>query len=283
MIEYITQLETEVQSKTNEAAELKRRNAELMAENARSRNFINLLLRHQAFQPFLEDLSRDPTLSDTLPNMNNAAPSSQTQQAPTAATTRPKDINPFQASQTLNQSQEGPIVGMATVPDQSLDISALNINGNPPGDWSLHIGYGFQVPNVYSVLDLPAGPAEPLNTETLAGKGTGSMLDHFTAEEDDSKTEHPVIERPVVETVPSAAVEDESDIAADPAFSLYLNVSTSTPVSSPVAPLTSEKSPEFELVVRKSSEEDLTARLERMCAAIDPVCGRIEAWISSMM
>ena len=45
--------------KVNEANELRSQNRLLMEENARSRAFIERLLRHQAFTPFLEELSRD--------------------------------------------------------------------------------------------------------------------------------------------------------------------------------------------------------------------------------
>ena len=35
-----------------------------MEENARSREFIERLLRHPAFHPFLDDLSRDPAIAE---------------------------------------------------------------------------------------------------------------------------------------------------------------------------------------------------------------------------
>ncbi|KAF1811718.1 hypothetical protein P152DRAFT_449991 [Eremomyces bilateralis CBS 781.70] len=287
--EYIGQLESEITAKTNEAADLKRRNADLVAENTRSRNFIDLVLRHPAFQDFLEDLSRDPTLSDTLPNMQNLAPTAQTQQASAPAPApQQKDVDPFQASQMLEQSEEAPIVGMATIPEHTLDISALNLNGNHAGNWTLpNLGFGFQIPNVYSVLDLPVGPAQPLNADALSGKGTGSMLNHFAAEDDETKPAHPVIEHPVTEPAAKTPIEDDADIAEDPAFALYVNPPVTTPAPSstlsPIAPITSEKDSQFELVVRMSSDEDLTARLERMCAAIDPLSHRIEAWTSSLI
>ena len=53
--------------KVNEANELRAQNRLLMEENARSRAFIERLLRHQAFTPFLEELSRDESLQSKAP------------------------------------------------------------------------------------------------------------------------------------------------------------------------------------------------------------------------
>src|ERR1700759_4238111 len=69
-IEYISQLEGEVAAKTNEAAEYKRMNSALMQENARYKLLAEKLLAHSAFHPFLEELSRDPALAETLSSVS---------------------------------------------------------------------------------------------------------------------------------------------------------------------------------------------------------------------
>ena len=57
--EYITQLEGELATKANECNDLRAQKQALAQENARSRAFIEKVLRHPAFHPFLEDLSSE--------------------------------------------------------------------------------------------------------------------------------------------------------------------------------------------------------------------------------
>jgi len=70
-----------------------------MEENARSRAFIERLLRHQAFTPFLEELSRDESL-EAKPTMSSLSA------APTPAPVAPrKEMNAYQGQQYGNMSQ----------------------------------------------------------------------------------------------------------------------------------------------------------------------------------
>ncbi|TIA26859.1 hypothetical protein D6C81_00376 [Aureobasidium pullulans] len=64
--EYISQLEGEVAMKAQEANELRVENRSLEEENGRCRRLIEVLLRHPAYAPFIEDISKDPSIAGPL-------------------------------------------------------------------------------------------------------------------------------------------------------------------------------------------------------------------------
>ena len=85
-------------------------NRALMEENARSRAFIERLLRHQAFGPFLDELSRDPALTEP------AKPASAPQQP---------------APQMIKQSsQNNSQMGMSMIPEQQPNMSMRRTTGD---------------------------------------------------------------------------------------------------------------------------------------------------------
>lgn len=283
--EYIGQLEGEVALKTNEANELRTQNRALMEENARSRAFIERLLRHQAFTPFLEELSREEGI-DTKPVMSSLSSASTT---PTPSTAR-KDINPYPNPQfgAMPSQPNNAQIGMTLIPETPLDMSMLNLSSN---SWSANsnIGSFNYQPRVFAVTELPLGPVNPIDTAALSGKGFDSI---FAAEDDSPveslKPDFPVIERPVESKSVAVEVEEEDD---DPEFDLY----RSSPSSSPVAAATpfeqheslfGDANPEkvfahFELFIsEESADERLMARFERQCAKMDRLCERIDALTS---
>lgn len=286
--EYIGQLEGEVAMKTNEANELRVQNRALMEENARSRAFIERLLRHQAFTPFLEELSRDESL-DVKPTMQSL--SSSTTPTPTPAR---KEVNSFQSQQFGAMSQpENPQIGMALIPETPLDMSMLNLNTQQ--NWGMNNNmnsFNYQQPQVFAVLELPEGPSTPIDTEALSGKGHSTIF----AEEDDSpieevKPDFPVIQRPV-ESKPASIEVDEDD--ENPEFDLYRS---SPAPSAPTVSTTSlenheslfgDANPEkvfahFELFVSDEAENQaLLDRFERMCAAMEPAFQRVQAMTSHL-
>ncbi|KAF2011146.1 hypothetical protein BU24DRAFT_54004 [Aaosphaeria arxii CBS 175.79] len=286
--EYIGQLEGEVAMKNNECNDLRVQNRALMEENARSRAFIERLLRHQAFTPFLEELSRDESLQ-----AKPAMTSMSTTPTPTAPQPR-KDMNAYQGQQFSGLSQpENPQIGMALVPDTQLDMSMLNLNnGNSNGNsgtWGMNNmnGFNYQQPQVFAVLELPEGPSNPIDTDALSGKGYSSFL---IEEEEPSieevKPDFPVIERPV-QSVQSSPVVDEEE---DDEFDLYSTpVSTrSTSPSEHYEPLFGDANPEkvfahFELFI--SNEEDsqlLLDRFEKLCAATSSALQRVDSLTSHL-
>jgi bZIP-type transcription factor MBZ1 len=268
--------------KTNECNELRTQNRALMEENARSRAFIERLLRHQAFTPFLEELSRDESLQ-VKPSMNSMS------STPTPAPAR-KDVNPYQQQQFNMSQPENPQIGMALIPETPLDLSALNLNTN--SNWGVNMnGFNYQQPQVFAVLEVPEGPANPIDTEALSGKG----LHAFTEEGEPAETikhDCPVIERPVESQTPvSTEVEEEDD---DPEFDLYRSSPASTKTDSPAAPLEQHESmfgnvnaekvfAHFELFVSNDAENQrLMDRFERMCATMEPIYQRVAAMTSHL-
>jgi type II secretory pathway pseudopilin PulG len=277
--EYIGQLEGEVAMKVNEANELRAQNRLLMEENARSRAFIERLLRHQAFTPFLEELSRDESLQ-------SKAPMTSMPSTATPVTTAPAPAQ-FQQQQFNGMSQaENTHVGMTMVPEPQIDFAMLNLNNNNNGNnWGANNGFNFQQPVAFAVTELPEGPSNPLDIEAMSGKGYSAILNA----EDDSpveevKADYPVIERPV-QSEPAVADEAEEE---DAEYDLYYS---SSPSAASSAPLEDQEAlftnPEkafahYSLVISdESNEARLAERLERKIAAMSPVMQRI-ADITSM-
>ncbi|KAH9872466.1 hypothetical protein IAQ61_005302 [Plenodomus lingam] len=280
--EYIGQLEGEVAVKVQEANELRNQNRLLMEENARSRAFIERLLRHQAFGPFLEELSRDEALQPktAMTTVPSSAPAAA---APASA--------PFPAQQFGAMPQENTRVGMTMVPEPQLDFSTLNINNNG-NNWASNNGFNYQQPRVFAVLEVPEGPSNPLDTEAMSGKGYSAI---FNAEDDcpadEIKPDFPVIERPIESTATiMTEMEDDSE------FDLYSlsptrSASTANPnATAPAAPEDHEilfANPEkalahYSLVLTDEAQEALLDEcLERRIAAMEPVLQRVAA-ITSM-
>ncbi|KAF2865001.1 hypothetical protein BDV95DRAFT_632623 [Massariosphaeria phaeospora] len=282
--EYIGQLEGEVAVKVNEANELRSQNRALMEENARSRAFIERLLRHQAFTPFLEDLSREETL-ETKPVMTSMSSAS----TPTPASVR-KDINPFQNQQFGGMSQSAnPQIGMTLVPETQLDMSMLNLNNH----WGMNgmNSFGYQQPQVFAVLELPEGPSTPIDTEALSGKGHSAFFSEESSSVDEVKPDFPIIERPVKVETATPVVEEEDD---DDEFDLY----RPSPASSSTAAITTslenheslfgDANPEkvfahFELFISDEAESQrLMESFEKMCTAMEPAYQRIASLTSHL-
>lgn len=259
-----------------------------MEENARSRAFIERLLRHQAFTPFLEELSREEGLQ---PKTTMAAmPSTST---PVVAAPAPA---PFPPQQFRAMSQpENPHVGMSLVPETQIDFAMLNINNNassanPNPNWNMNNGFSFQQPQVFAVTELPEGPVNPLDIESMSGKGYSAI---FAAEDDSSvdevKPDFPIIQNPVQTEQPTMApVENEDEL--DSEYDLYRSSPAPT-AAAPATPLENHEilftNPEkvfghFTLVISDEAEEArLGERLQKSMAAMEPAFQRIEA-ITSM-
>lgn len=252
-----------------------------MEENARSRAFIERLLRHQAFVPFLDDISREECLQSKAPVVSVPLASTPAVIAPTPAPFQPQQFAGMPPSDNTH-------VGMTLVPETQMDFSMLNINnnGNNP-TWNVN---NFQQPRVFAVLEVPEGPANPLDIEAMSGKGYSAL---FAAEDDSAveeiKPDFPVIERPAQSQTPAVAAptveEDEDD-----EYALYY----SSPAPSSAAPseisdnvfgtVNSEKAlSHFNLVISDEAEEVRSMeRLERRMAAMEPCLQRIAA-LTSML
>jgi hypothetical protein len=139
-----------------------------MEENERYRSLIETLLRHQAFQPFIQDISKDPSVllpqrqhqpqpqqhqPSITPTQQHPQPQQQ-QQGPPQQDSKPDFLN-FDASQIQIPQSQPEQVGMAMIPEN--DFSKLNINGFNSMNFN-----GFQRVNAFAVTDVPKGP-DPVN------------------------------------------------------------------------------------------------------------------------
>lgn len=232
-------------------------NRSLMEENARSRAFIERLLRHQAFGPFLDELSRDPALT--------GEPAKHAAQAPQQA-----------APQMIKQtSQNNSQMGMSMIPEQSAAMSFDNMNYFP------NTGFNFSNPQVFAVLEVPQGPANLFDTEVLSGKGSSSHVEEME-EIKEVKHDYPVIDRPETEAEkPVEAVAEVEDVDdGNPDFALYYNSPAPSAASSEtvVGNVVSEKAfGRIEVVVAEETTEQLQHRLERSIAKFDSVYERMQS------
>jgi hypothetical protein len=272
--------------KVNEANELRAQNRLLMEENARSRAFIERLLRHQAFTPFLEELSRDESLQMKAPM--TAIPSS-------SATVTAAPAPAFQPQPQFNaiSQPENPQVSMTMAPEPQIDFAMLNLNNsnNANGNWNVNNGFNFQQPVTFAVTELPEGPSNPLDTQAMSGKGYSAIFD---AEDDASmeevKADYPVIKSPVQSTQSAATPLDEAE-EEDDEYDLYYSSPART-ITAASAPLEEQEvlftNPEktfahYSLVLSdEANEARLAERLERKIAAMTPAMQRISD-ITSML
>lgn len=270
--------------KVNEANELRAQNRLLMEENARSRAFIERLLRHQAFTPFLEELSRDESLQIKAPMTTMPSSSATVTAAPAPAFAPQPQFN------ALSQP-ENPQVSMAMAPEPQIDFAMLNLNNsnaNANANWNVNNGFNFQQPVAFAVTELPEGPSNPLDTQAMSGKGYSAIFDaEDDASVDEVKADYPVIKSPVQSVQPAAAPADETE-EHDDEYDLYY----SSPATTVSAPLDEQESlfanPEkalahYSLVLSDDANETrLAERLERKIAAMSTVMQRISD-ITSML
>ncbi|PWW80074.1 hypothetical protein C7212DRAFT_305690 [Tuber magnatum] len=141
--EYITHLEQEVATKTNEATDLQHENTRLREENNKLSELTRMLLSSPAFSVFL-DAMQPAGQNDTLEQVSSAvtaAPEPKTITPNTDASLRPntrKDVNP----------------NLAPVSEDS--------------EWPLAYNtWGTNSPQVFSVFELPQGPP---SIQDLSGK-----------------------------------------------------------------------------------------------------------------
>lgn len=237
-----------------------------MDENKRLSDLTRMLLSSPSFSNFLDHLSSNPATMNQAPQLKAEAQQQQ-QQAQ-----QPKDVNPYGSQQSQQQ------IGMAMIPEQSMDFSMLSIDNS---------AYNFQ-PQVF-VVDTPDVPA-PIDAAILSGKSSNFVEPSFDSDEE--KVEMPVIERPVEKTQVTESTEVDSEFESDPEFALF-HSEPATSSSEPkeldtdclshidlFAGVESEKAlARFELV--DASEEEATAamamaRVQRISANVDAVVSRLE-------
>ncbi|KAH7347609.1 hypothetical protein B0T11DRAFT_302792 [Plectosphaerella cucumerina] len=272
--EYITQLEAEIANKVTENGELRVTNRALAEENKRLSDLTRMLLSSPSFSNFLDHLSSNPQAAPQQLQQQQLPIKAEPQQPQQQQTQQaPKDANPYGAQQAQQQ------IGMAMIPEQSMDFSMLNIGAD---------AFNFQ-PQVFAVIETPEVPAT-ISTEILSGK-TSNFVGEALESSDDDKLDLPALdapkslapEAPVRAAEPEEACDDEFE--NDPEFALYHSSSTNISSTEPEAldvfgGLEPEKVlARYQLVDASEAEGDALvamARVERLSAALDHVHDRLE-------
>lgn len=282
--EYIGQLEGEVAVKNQEANDLRVQNRQLAEENTRLTDLTRMLLSSQAFSGFLSELS-----GTALPSSTGSI---QQPQAPSQPQRTQKDINPHQVARQL-QNQQQQQIGMATVPDGSLDFSLVEGNTSLS---SWNAGVGLNNFPVYSVIKLPEGPA--LDVEILSGKrnedGPFETQECYT--QDSTKRDMPTIEyaRTTLETEDFSSLSSYDHSSSDSelgitAFTLNSESLSnlrkqSTALAWTADRITDAKQADYHLNLAIDTDETALAasRLGRMCSQLDALSARIAAVTSHL-
>jgi len=247
--EYIGQLEAQIAAKSNEANALKRENQALMAENARYHALAEKLISHPAFMPYLEELSRDPSIADSIAQIASGTPPASSQSS------IPKDVPQFSSSHFIPSNNDA-IVGMALIPEIPVDLSSLNIGSN---HWPLPQSMDTFHTQVFAVTEVTP-TVEPIDVSALSGKGEDVVSQYL--EDEEEKPSFPEISTPqsteeVKET--SEALFDEND----PTETLFATES-STPKRTDSEP---EREPEQEPIFGGLPAEKAFARYEVVVVA----------------
>ena len=250
-----------------------------MEENTRLTDLTRMLLSSQAFSGFLNELS-GTGLSSSTNSLQQLQPQSQQPQP------IKKDINPHQVARQLQEQQQ---IGMASIPEISLDFPLVDRNVSAS---SWNAGVGLNNFSVYSLTSIPEGPA--LDIEKLSGKGDE---DHSFQAPDAIKHDMPHIEYAKscmdvakFATTPSLNNGNPDVELDETTFSLYAkprstpSKSSSDPAYAVVYTVDPKevKAPFGHLLDTSRSEAAAMARLKLMCSRIDTVSARIAAVTSHL-
>lgn len=219
--EYITQLESEVAAKAQEANELRVHNRQLMEENTRLTDLTRMLLSSQAFAGFLQELSNSgvPNTAQPLQQQQQASQQSQPQpqlQSQPQPQPQRKDIPPHEAARHMQNLNQHTQVGMTLVPETPIDISAMDGYSS----WNNIVpSNDFQV---FAATEMPEPPK--LDLTRLNEKSTSTVRPVRS-----SKKQVPVI--PSLPPSPaSAPVGNPDDLYADESLGATVSLALPKPL-----------------------------------------------------
>ncbi|MCJ1359716.1 MAG: hypothetical protein MMC33_009718 [Icmadophila ericetorum] len=276
--EYIGQLEGEIATKTKEADDLRTENEALKSENTRLTDLTRMLLSSSAFSSFLNELSSNVPAS-TNASTAHSAPAIQQR----TRVRQRKDVNPNQHIQSQNNLH----AGMVLMPDTVMDFSTFQPTDNA---WNIGMDFGFNNAQVFSVTEVPGGPAvDTPDFSLLSGKSPDAAEITFSSE--DTKDDAPVIERMPLSSEKCGVIilehfSDEEDFdESDPVFALYADQPASKAVSieeeyQVFGEIELEKAvARIDLYVYDGIDVSAVAmaRFERICSSLDTAGARIES------
>jgi hypothetical protein len=244
-------------------------------------------------------LLSSPQFSDFLDAMStNPAPASRPEQSSrqdNRQVTASKDPNPFAAQQQLQQN--GAHIGMALIPDNTMNLSVLDLNEGSWGSVNSTMWTTNQ-PQVFAVTEVPEGPAvDQFDAMTLSEKPSGLTSAYLS--NDSEKADMPHIKHlPVIheEQEESFEVNSKVDVVcddSDPAFILYSDAPTLSCESTCMEdhqPLFGDKSLDqvfARLDLVDASEEEVQNviamdRFQRRCESIEASLSRVQDLISHL-
>jgi len=277
-----------VAAKTNEANEYRAHNQALLAENQRLSELTRMLLSSSAFSNFLNDLSNNGVPAA------NASVSEQSALAPSAAVqpTAPKDPNPNQFVHKQVEAQENgnTRVGMTLIPDSALEFSTLDLNNNNNG-FITNFDHGYNHAQVFSVVDVPQGPAVDLFDPAILSGKTSNFVGPYPSS-DECKMAVPTIER--MPSIQGESEEDQTSMVvssddldeSDPAFALYTDAPVPAKTMAPAPqPLFGDVDAgkvfaRIDVIVETECNDSsisaaATEHFERMCSKVEAAFQRI--------
>ena len=234
------------------------------------------------------------TTSSSTPTQQQTLPA----ETKTSQSQNRKDVNPHQLpSQVMPESQhDNAQVGMALLPELIVDFAAFESNNN----WANNMDFGFNNAQVFTVIDLPYGPAvDHVDTGLLSGKESNSV--GYYSSSDDAKDNAPLVERmPVCQDTVGplhvyepACYEVDFD-ESDPAFALYADASSPSTAKICILedtppPTTNFAKTTYHLQVVTVNEDEAEtvngttmARFERLCSSIEAASERVHAMTSHL-
>ena len=283
--------------KGKEADDLRSENDALKAENTRLTDLTRMLLSSSAFSSFLNDLSNNGLPAAPVQDQTSATSSAASHQQ--VQTVR-KDVNPNH-QKFQNQSQGGAQIGMALVPDTTMDFSVFDNNTHA---WGANLDVPFNT-QVFSVTNLPQGPAvDSIDVGLLSGKSSDNAEPFCNNE---AKDEVAIFERmPVTHEKEQIAEEPEDAFteveldASNPAFALFVDY-PNTITSATTKPTSTESEYQLfggielgkafarlDLVIEDGSREEgvissaVMSRFEIICSDMEAVSRRIAAVTSHL-
>lgn len=231
-----------------------------------------MLLSSSSFSNFLDHLSNNPQGLSQQQAQQLAVKAEPQQQQQQQSQQPPKDANPYAASQSQQQQQ----IGMAMIPEQTMDFSMLNLSN-----------IDTYQPRVFAVTETPEVPTT-INADILSGK-TSNFVGQ-ALESDDEKLELPALDSPktlapeVSAKAPETVEVFDDDFENDPEFALYHSSPVSDAELSPSVDIFGGLEPEkvlarYQLVDASQAEGEALAamaKVQRISAALEHVHERLE-------